>query len=100
MAKQMCQSCGMPLKTDEDKGTETNGQLSEKYCVHCYVNGEFTWQDATADQMRTFSMGVLTNEMHWPTFLARAATKNIPKLERWQDQKPAHTARSTSSRHH
>lgn len=99
MARQICQSCGMPLKQDKDKGTELNGDLSEKFCVHCYEGGEFIWKGATADQMRTYSMGVLTKDMHWPSFMARAATKNIPKLERWQSQKPEYNARSMSGRH-
>ena len=35
MTKQ-CQSCGMPLKTERDKGTEKDGSLSDKYCAMCY----------------------------------------------------------------
>lgn len=84
MARRMCQSCGMPLKKDEDKGTNADGSKSEKYCVHCFVKGKFTWPDATVEQMQTYCMGVLTKEMHWPTFMARMATNSIPKLERWR----------------
>lgn len=83
MARQMCQSCGMPLRHDSDKGTEADGRKSQKYCVHCYKGGKFTWPDATADRMQIYCMGVLTKK-HWPTFLARMATNGIPKLERWQ----------------
>jgi hypothetical protein len=82
MARQICQSCGMPLK-DNNRGTEINGDTSEKYCVHCYKKGEFTWKGANVKQMQTYCMGVLTNEKHWPAFLAHWATKKIPKLERW-----------------
>ena len=78
-----CQSCGMPLKTNEVKGTNKDGSLSQKYCTHCYRKGEFVWKDATAEQMQVFSMGILTKEKHWPAFLARMATNGIPKLERW-----------------
>lgn len=84
MARQMCQSCGMPLKNDAQKGTEAGGSKSEKYCINCYKNGEFTWQDATAEQMQTYCMGILTKEKHWPSFVARMATNGIPKLERWR----------------
>ena len=86
MARAICQSCSMPLKTDADKGTEANGTKSQKYCVHCYKNGQFTWPDATAELMQVYCMGILTKDKHMPSFLARAATKNIPKLERWQSQ--------------
>lgn len=84
MARQMCQSCGMPLKQDSDKGTEADGTKCQKYCVHCYQKGDFTWRDATAHQMQVYSMGILTKEKHWPGFLARMATNGIPKLERWR----------------
>ena len=82
MARQMCQSCGMPLK-DNNRGTEANGDSSEKYCTHCYQHGDFTWKDATADQMQDYCMGILTKDKHWPSFMARMATNGIPKLERW-----------------
>ena len=88
MAKpNVCQSCAMPLRGDSDKGTEANGDLSEKYCVHCYKDGEFTWKDATAEQMQVYSMGILTKQKHMPAFVARWATSSIPKLERWQNHK-------------
>jgi hypothetical protein len=87
MARQICQNCGMPLSINEVKGTDRDGSLSEKYCTHCYQNGEFTWKDATAEQMQVYSMGILTKDKHWPAFLARMATNNISKLERWQKER-------------
>lgn len=83
MARQMCQSCGMPLKKDQDKGTEKNGSKSQKYCIHCYRKGEFTWPDATAEQMQIYCIGILMKK-HWPGFLAKMAANGIPKLERWR----------------
>jgi hypothetical protein len=81
MARQMCQSCGMPLK-DNNRGTEANGDTSEKYCTYCYREGEFTWKDATADQMQIYCTGILMKK-HWPGFMAKFMTHNIPKLDRW-----------------
>ena len=78
----VCQSCGMPLRDEKSKGTEADGSKSQKYCVHRYPKGKFTWADATAEQMRTYSIGILMKK-HWPGFLAKMATNNIPKLERW-----------------
>ena len=45
-----CQSCGMPLKTAEDFGTNQDGSKNEEYCCHCYANGAFT-SDCTMDEM-------------------------------------------------
>jgi len=83
MSRQMCQSCGMPLKDSASKGTEPDGSKSEKYCTHCYQNGEFTWPDATAEQMQIYCTGILMKQ-HWPGFMAKSATRGIPKLERWR----------------
>ena len=30
-----CQSCGMTLEKDSDKGTESDGSKSEEYCAFC-----------------------------------------------------------------
>ncbi|HVX58244.1 MAG TPA: zinc ribbon domain-containing protein [Candidatus Saccharimonadales bacterium] len=83
MAKQFCQSCGMPLNMDEQHGTETDGSLSPKFCVHCYKGGEFTWPDATLDQMQTYCAGILAKQ-HWPNFMIRMTTKRMDRLERWR----------------
>lgn len=86
MERQRCQSCGMPMRAEKDKGTEANGTSTDKYCINCYKDGKFTWPDATAEQMQIYCMGILTKEKHWPAFLARSATNGIPKLERWQTE--------------
>lgn len=38
----ICQSCGMPLETPEQMGTESDGSITRKYCTYCYQNGAFT----------------------------------------------------------
>ncbi|HWQ67162.1 MAG TPA: zinc ribbon domain-containing protein [Methanospirillum sp.] len=50
---QICESCGMPLGTPEDCGTEADGSKSSKYCVHCFQNGSFTKPDLTREEMIT-----------------------------------------------
>jgi len=38
-----CQSCGMPMNSDPQKGgTEKDGTKNDKYCSYCYQNGKFT----------------------------------------------------------
>lgn len=83
MAKQICQSCSMPIIKDDLKGTETDGSKSQKYCIYCYENGGFTAPNMTMEQMQGLVVEKL-KEKHWPGFLAKLATKQIPKLERWQ----------------
>ena len=45
-----CQSCGMPLTSDEVCGTNADGSLSADYCTYCYQQGKFA-QDCTMDEM-------------------------------------------------
>ena len=45
-----CQSCGMILEKDSDKGTESDGCKSEEYCAFCYQQGKFV-QDVTMEEM-------------------------------------------------
>lgn len=47
---QFCQSCGMPLTSDDDCGTNADGNVCHDYCRHCYDHGRYT-QDLTMDQM-------------------------------------------------
>lgn len=82
MAKQ-CQSCGMPIKKDSVKGTERDGSLSETYCAMCYKDGEFVDSFKGPEEMQRFVDKILKKK-HWPGFLRKLATKQIPKLERWQ----------------
>lgn len=78
-----CQSCGMPLARDEQRGgTEKNDDRSKKYCSHCYQNGEFTLPDITLQEMRERVRQKLA-EFGFPRFLTRLFTRNIDKLERW-----------------
>lgn len=45
-----CQSCGMPLQTDDMRGTNADGGKSDDYCSFCYKNGVFT-QDISMEEM-------------------------------------------------
>jgi len=85
MAKQMCQSCGQPLK-DEIKGTEANGLPSLLYCSLCYANGAFIDPDITLEQMQETCIKAM-RQMHFPKFFAKHIAKSqIPKLKRWQSK--------------
>ena len=83
-----CQSCGMPLKRDEEHGgTEADGSRSATYCSHCYRQGRFVLPDLTVQQMQQRVREKLA-EFHIPGFLAGFFTRGIPKLERWRSRAP------------
>lgn len=81
--KQMCQSCGMPIKNDSQLALESDGSKS-KYCVMCYKDGEFLQPDITADEMRKFCIDIMKKEMKMPKFISKCLTRNIYKLDRWK----------------
>ena len=47
---QFCQSCGMPLTSIDDFGTNADGSTNFDSCKYCYKDGRFL-QDCTMDEM-------------------------------------------------
>jgi hypothetical protein len=79
-----CQSCGMPLKRDEQGGgTNADGSRSTMFCSHCYINGQFVSPDLSADEMKELVKDK-PREFGIPGFLTGVFTKKIPELERWK----------------
>jgi putative zinc ribbon protein len=79
-----CQSCGMPLSRDGlGGGTNADGSRSGEFCSHCYRDGRFTEPNLSVEEMMAKVEGKLRG-MHFPSFLARRFTRNIPNLSRWQ----------------
>jgi hypothetical protein len=83
--EKFCQSCGMPMKKDPDKGgTNADGSKSLKFCSYCYQSGQFTQPDFTAKEMQDFCIDKM-KEMGMPRILGWIFTRNIPRLERWKN---------------
>jgi hypothetical protein len=79
-----CQSCGMPLKKDNNGGgSESNGTINTMYCSFCYSDGKFIQADWTLVQMQVLVKEKL-KEIGFPGFLAGFFSKGISKLERWK----------------
>lgn len=79
MAKvnKICQSCGMPLKKDNDKEHEL-------YCSNCYKNDDFTKPDLNLEQMKEINYKIMVEDMKMPKWLANSFNKKLNKLERWK----------------
>jgi len=79
-----CQSCGMPMKKDEDFGTESNGSLSKEYCTYCYQNGKFTEPDIAIDTMAEKG-GAIMSQMYDipPEKAVEFAREQLSYLKRW-----------------
>lgn len=77
-----CQSCGMPMKSEELRGSESNGTKSLMYCTHCYVSGKFVHPDITVEGMQQLCIEKMI-EMKTPKIMAKLFSLSIPKLVRW-----------------
>lgn len=79
-----CQSCGMPMKRDEQGGgTNADGSRSSTYCSHCYAEGSFVQSEITLAQMQQRVKDKL-RELGFPRFLIGFMTHGTPKLLRWR----------------
>lgn len=82
-----CQSCGIPLETEELIGMEKDGSKNNDYCIYCYKDGAFT-VDCTMQEMISISL-VHMKEIFkdHPNFNEKEALDKMnsffPKLKRW-----------------
>ncbi|MDD1728320.1 MAG: zinc ribbon domain-containing protein [Methanospirillum sp.] len=80
-----CESCGMPLISDQDAGTETDGTRSLRYCTHCYQNGAFTEPDLTRETMVKKYAPMLASQYGMPIAKAEEMVERFTgTLSRWQ----------------
>lgn len=83
-----CQSCGMPMQTADQFGTNADGSLNTEYCCYCYKDGTFV-QDCTMDEMIDHCIEYLDefNGACDTKFSKDEAIvemkKHFPKLKRW-----------------
>ena len=82
----ICQSCGMPLDKDPNKGgTNADKSRSDKYCSFCYTDGKFTDEGISLDEKIEKNIQIAVTRMNVPESKAREmAEKLLPGLERWK----------------
>lgn len=85
----LCQSCAMPLneKGMDLRGTEQNGEKSNKFCVHCYRNGSYVEPDISLEKM--IEKGILGVEQSDANFLKKFLIRKsypilLKQLDRWK----------------
>lgn len=89
MEQKICQSCGMPLNTNEDFGTNQNGGINEEYCIYCFKEGDFT-SDVSMEEMIQHCVQYLDefNKDSETKFSKEQAIETMrqyfPSLKRWQ----------------
>ena len=81
--ERICQSCGMPLKSESELGTEKDGTLNFDYCKYCYKSGEFIDKVDMNEYIEMcskfgFQAGMTNEEMK------AFCEKLFPTLKRWK----------------
>ena len=84
MENKICQSCGMPIKSDEQLGTNKDGSINNDYCKYCYKDGDFIDKVTMEKYIEMCSQygkqaGMTNKEMK------DYCTKLFPTLKRWNN---------------
>ena len=80
---QFCQSCGMPMTSDDVCGTDADGSLNFDYCKYCYKDGEFVDKVSMEEYIEMCSQfgaqAGMTNEQ-----MKDHCQMLFPMLKRWR----------------
>lgn len=83
MEMKICQSCGMPIESEEQLGTDKDGSINGDYCKYCYVDGEFIDKVSMEEYIEMCSQygaqAGMTNEE-----MKVHCEKLFPTLKRWK----------------
>lgn len=84
MENKICQSCGMPITSNELLGTNIDGSINKNYCKYCYENGEFIDKVSMEEYINMCSkygsQAGMTNEE-----MKLHCEKLFPTLKRWKN---------------
>lgn len=82
-ANKFCQSCGMPMKEDPNKGsTNADGSINTTYCSYCFENGEFR-HPGPVKEFQEFCRLKMIEGGH-SRILSWLFTRGMSRLERWK----------------
>ena len=82
MESRICQSCGMPITSNEVLGTNKDGSINQDYCKYCYIDGDFidkvTMEEYIEMCSKYGSQAGMTNEE-----MRIYCQELFPTLKRW-----------------
>ncbi|MCW8966188.1 MAG: zinc ribbon domain-containing protein [Candidatus Pacearchaeota archaeon] len=82
--EKICQSCGMPMKVDEDKGTNFDDTKSEEYCKYCYKDGKFIDEGISLKDKIEKNVQIAMKMGMSEEKAQKMANDTIPNLKRWK----------------
>lgn len=84
MKELFCQSCGMPMNSEELLGTNSDGSKNNEYCTHCYQVGEFTTPNRTMEEMIEICVPFLIEDGTSEDKARKLLNATLPNLKRWR----------------
>ena len=87
---QFCQSCGMPLTSADDCGTNADGSINYDYCKYCYQGGKFLQECTMGEMIEHCAQFVDEVNKQQPKPMTREEYKQMmqnffPLLKRWRN---------------
>lgn len=79
----ICQSCGMPMPTEDMYGTLANGTTTSEYCNYCYQNGAFLGPTDTVEDMIEVCVPFMIKEGMQEAQARKLLSEQLPQLKRW-----------------
>ena len=83
MEERICQSCAMPMPTDDLLGADEDGSLNQEYCKYCYKDGEFI-DDVTMEEYIEMCSNFAEQASMTKDEMKEYCTKMFPTLKRWK----------------
>lgn len=79
----ICQSCGMPMATEELMGNNTDGTKNHEYCIYCYPNGAFNNPNETFEEMVETCVPFMMKEGYTEEKARNFLNEQLKGLKRW-----------------
>lgn len=82
----ICQSCGMPLDKDPNKGgTNADKSRSDSYCSFCFKDGKFIDEGISLKEKIEKNIQIAVSRMNISESRARKMAEDVlPNLKRWK----------------
>ena len=81
--EKICQSCSMPITSNEQYGTDKDGSLNEDYCIYCYKDGEFV-DNVSLEEYIEMNVQFASQAGMTEDEMREHCTKIFPTLKRWK----------------
>ena len=81
--QKICQSCGMPIVTNQQFGTNKDGSLNKDYCKYCFARGEFI-DKVSMEEYIEMNIPFAAQAGMTPAEMRHHCETVFPTLKRWK----------------